>query len=166
MFRYSQKTFRSFRFPKLHLKFRTFKNITLNILAQNWESTCVHLLCSKVKKLKICYFLITHFCLKPTMFSKIKNRFSAFTRRLPSNVATDVSDAFDPPKPKPRKNRGKPTSTFQSHVVQNWEAHSPVKDMTAEYSTLNNNDVDSTVTSKKASFKSHVDVPVANLLDL
>ena len=81
-------------------------------------------------------------------------------------VAADVADAFDPPKPKPRKNLGKPTSTFQSHVVQNWEAHSPVKNMTAEYSALNNNDSDSMAPSKKASFKSHVDVPVANLLDL
>jgi hypothetical protein len=92
------------------------------------------------------------------------NLLSAFTRRLGPTVAADVADAFDPPKPKPRKNRGKPTSTFQSHVVQNWEAHSPVKNMTAEYSALNNND--STASSKKASFKSHVDVPVANLLDL
>lgn len=89
----------------------------------------------------------------------------AFTRR---NIPTDLSDGADSdhPKPKPRKNKAmKPTSTFQSHVVQNWENYSPVLNQTAEYS-LNNNPSEVESTIKKASFKSHVDVPVANLLDL
>jgi hypothetical protein len=47
-----------------------------------------------------------------------------------------VADPFLTPKPKPRKHRPTPTSSFQSHVVQNWENFSPVKEMTAEF---NNN---------------------------
>ena len=59
-----------------------------------------------------------------------------------------------PPKAKPRKAKMK--SSFQSHVVENWENHSP-HDKSELYEEENFN-------SSGPSFKSHV--PTANLIDL
>ncbi len=40
-----------------------------------------------------------------------------------------LADVGQPvPKPKPRKSRALVKSTFQSHVVENWESHSPTAD--------------------------------------
>lgn len=60
----------------------------------------------------------------------------------------------EPPVPKPRK--PKQRSTFQSHVVENWETFSPHND--------SDDDDEENGHLKKPSFQSHV--PTANLLDL
>lgn len=67
-------------------------------------------------------------------------------------------DVASPPKPKPRK--PKPKTTFQSHVMENWEEHSPVSAIAN--SSEENEDV--VLVQKKPSFRSHV--PVGNLLDI
>ena len=72
------------------------------------------------------------------------------------NIA--VQPGFDfPPKPKPRRPKA-PKSTFQSHVVENWENHSPVRQM------LSNKEEQEHINGNRPTFQSHV--PTGNLLDL
>lgn len=70
----------------------------------------------------------------------------------PSSFFEDSADQ-QPPKPKPRRLK---KSTFQSHVVENWENHSP-HNCDAEEKTNEQ--------TNRASFKSHVQVPTGNLID-
>jgi len=65
-----------------------------------------------------------------------------------------------PPKPKPRKAKSNKTSTFQSHVMENWETHSPVHGN----STLSPPEIEekSKSAQKRPSFKSHAQVPTGN----
>ena len=60
----------------------------------------------------------------------------------------------DPPKPKPRKPK-KDRNTFKSHVMENWESHSPHK--------LNNEDESDRAIEAKPTFQSHV--PTGNLIN-
>jgi len=76
-------------------------------------------------------------------------------------TATEARVAFSPveaggvpPKPKPRKPK-KDKNTFKSHVVENWESHSPHK--------LNSEDESERVTEAKPTFQSHV--PTGNLIN-
>ena len=78
----------------------------------------------------------------------------------PSSSSTSNSSIFCEngviPKAKPRvnKNREKqPKTTFKSHVVENWEEHSPMANRRKDEKS-----------EKSSTFKSHV--PVGNLLDL
>lgn len=68
-----------------------------------------------------------------------------------------------PPKPKPRKAKSNKTSTFQSHVMENWETHSPVHGN----STLSPPEIEekSKSAQKRPSFKSHAQVPTGDLID-
>jgi len=68
-----------------------------------------------------------------------------------------------PPKPKPRKAKSGKTSTFQSHVMENWETHSPVVGKSALPPVTEEN---LKSVQKKPSFKCHAQVPTGNLLDL
>ena len=79
---------------------------------------------------------------------------------LSSSSSTSNSSIFYEngviPKAKPRvnKNREKqPKTTFKSHVVENWEEHSPMANRRKDEKS-----------EKSSTFKSHV--PVGNLLDL
>jgi hypothetical protein len=76
--------------------------------------------------------------------------------------ADATSDGDAPPKPKPRKPKQK--STFQSHVVENWESHSPAAIRRHENDDDDDKAGGEPMKLRKASFQSHV--PVANLLDL
>ena len=79
--------------------------------------------------------------LKQTSTADICHLPTAFTR--PRVLEPVFTDPIVAPKPKPRKNRPSATSsTFQSHVVQNWEHFSPVKEQTAEFNNhLSSEDV-------------------------
>ena len=70
-----------------------------------------------------------------------------------------------PPKPKPRKAKASKFPKFQSHVMENWENHSPVvgNSSLGPGSEIEEN---SKSAQKKPTFKSHAQVPTGNLLDL
>ena len=72
-----------------------------------------------------------------------------------------------PPKPKPRKAKAGKASTFQSHVMENWETHSPHGENVGKSSLPPpESEENSKSVQKKPSFKSHAQVPTGNLLDL
>ena len=83
----------------------------------------------------------------------------------PKNGFADnfVNITGPPPKPKPRKAKSNKTSTFQSHVMENWETHSPVHGN----STLSPPEIEekSKSAQKRPSFKSHAQVPTGDLID-
>lgn len=70
------------------------------------------------------------------------------------NALFDFEDNGKPPKAKPRRLK---KSNFQSHVMENWENHSPHNSQFEEEQVKEEN--------QRASFKSHVQVPTANLID-
>lgn len=69
-----------------------------------------------------------------------------------------------PPKPKPRKAKSTKASTFQSHVMENWETHSPMGGKSSLIPP--ETEEKSKSLPKTPSFKSHTQVPTGNLLDL
>ena len=84
----------------------------------------------------------------------------------PTTLVNGFDDNFvdisgPPPKPKPRKAKASKTSNFQSHVMENWETHSPVQ-ATAFFPE---NEEKSNSAQKKPTFKSHAQIPTANLID-
>ena len=75
-----------------------------------------------------------------------------------SSIFFDLSQN-EAPKPKPR-NKAKPKSNFTSHVVENWEDHSPL----AAADQVTSAEENIKKRKGKPTFQSHV--PVGNLLDL
>lgn len=75
-----------------------------------------------------------------------------------------LAAAEESPKPKPRKSKTSSANknTFQSHVTENWEAHSARGDQAQE---LEVDAASSSRSNKKASFRSHVDVSKGALID-